>query len=410
LDVNHASLLKLSGQNSFQALLSNEVASDSISPILLPASIKPKTNQDIDIVEQFELQVRNSNGNNINKSDTIRHLMSLKTNDQSLFRMDRLRGVWILEKPINSSNFYSINQDNFYGIGKFTTRFSVSAKLFNSNKEVLKGRSYFIKSSKGKLIFSGYTDSEGNISARLPNNIEFVIEVAQACNSSIIKIANGKISGQALDLGSIFYNGSSKINLSFKLCENNALQSMKTPYNVQISQGKNTTKLLMLGATIEKEVDFCQGSGLIEVKVFNSVNLVGSIVFSEEQMKNGKIDLSNINLCQESELFGKFVIGERSFVHKSSDFKIIKQDENDIGITDFGDLTIILSNVKEKGIHKISRFSFLKQPFVECKGDCNELKAEVIRFGNVGQVFEVKITGKINNKNIDCHLKNIRFS
>jgi hypothetical protein len=38
------------------------------------------------------------------------------------------------------------------------------------------------------------------------------------------------------------------------------------------------------------------------------------------------------------------------------------------------------------------------------------LKAEVIRFGNVGQVFEVKITGKINNKNIDCHLKNIRFS
>jgi hypothetical protein len=410
LDINHISLTNISNQNTFSASLRSITKLDSVNPILLPATINPKTNQDVEIIEQFELQVRNTNNATILKSDTINHQVEIQTNEQKLFRLDILRGVWVLEKSVNNPSDYLVKQDEIYGIGNFTTRFPVTMQITNNNKDPLTNIPYFIKTVRGITVAKGTTDGEGIIASRLPNNTEFVVELVAGCSNTPTKVAEGKVGGTPQDLGRIIFNEKTQLRLSFKLCDGSTMSSSRTPLTVEIKQGRSNNRLLMNGNSLNSSVNLCPGSGLIEINVISAGKRLGGFTFSDEQVKSGTISLTDINLCLPENLYGKINIDNKLIVYKSEDFKILKQDEFDIGITDLADLTIILSNVKGKGNHKISQFAYLKQPQIECKNNCDELKAEVIRFGNVGQVIEVKITGMINNKNIDCLIKNIRFS
>ncbi|HMP30950.1 MAG TPA: hypothetical protein PKD85_15190 [Saprospiraceae bacterium] len=410
LNINHATLSRVSAQNNFSAILQSVTQLDSITPILLPATNNPKPNQDVEITEQFELQIRSNNSAPILKSDTIKHLLQLQSNDQQLYRLDLLRGMWILEKSEITPNQFEVKQNQTYGIGNFTTRYPLTLKINNSNKDPLTNIPYLIKTIRGTIIAKGLSDGQGIIASRLPNNIEFVVELVSGCDNLPTRIASGKIAGAPSDLGTINFTRATQLRMSFKSCDDTPLVSSRSPYTIEIKQGRSSNRILMLGNSINTNVNLCPSSGLIELKVKNGEKIIGSFDFSDEQVKNGVISMTEINLCPAEDLYARINIDGRFINYKGDEFKILKQDISDLGVSDFADLTIILANVKEKGTFKVSQFVYLKQPQIECKNNCNDLKAEVLRFGNPGQIIEVKISGKINNKNIDCHLKNIRFS
>ena len=409
IDVNHNSLFQNNKQNEFSASLETRSASGELAPILLSAAVSPKINQDVDIIEQFELKIRNLNNTSLSKSDTILHPLKIVTKDKILYKLDHLRGIWVIEKPASGTTDFRVVQDQIYGIGNFTTRIPVKAKIINSEKIPLTNNSFQIKNPKGNILAWGITDGDGLIQARLPKDEEFYIEIKGGCTNSFQKIASGKPTGLLVDLGTLIFTGATGMQLSFKNCDASTILS-RTPYVIEIKHGRSSNKYISNSPLIKGIVNLCPGNGLIEISVKNGEKLEGVFQFSEEQIKNGQLSLTDLNICGKEEIFAVIEMDKRTVKYKGSDYKILKQDASDIGITDFGDLTIIISDVKEKGVFKVSQFAYLKQPNIECKNNCTNLKAEVIRFGNVGQVMEVKITGSIDGKNISGHFKNIRFS
>ena len=409
LDVNQSALYDLYKQNEYIAQLETRSSTNASLPVLFPVSLKPGLNQDVEITEQFELRIQTANNRMPLNRDATDHHLQIMSKDKNLYKLDLLRGIWIVEKPVSGNLGYKISHKEIYGIGNQSTRIPVKIQVMTSQKLPLTNNLYQIKKPNGQILALGITNEVGVIQARLPNNQEFFIEVSGGCGNTQQKIASGKTSGDFMDLGTVELANVTGLQISFKDCSGNPVINT-SPITIEIKQGQAVNKLVSVVPSLKGIVSLCPGNGLIEITVKNREKLEGSFQFSDQQIVEGKLILHELHLCRKEDLFGSLEIDNRKLSYKGDDFKILRQDGVDIGVTDFGDLTFIVSKVSDKGIFSVSQFVYLKQPRTECKNNCTLLKCEVIKFGAPGQVVELKISGNIDGKNIIGHFKNIRFS
>lgn len=385
--------------------------SEGKHPITLPIATNPKSNQDVEVYTMLSLRHQTDDGSalKINEQKPIEiNYTGPITSPPTLFILDELKGIWRIASDATKNEKLLIKTDGYYAIGILTTKYALTGTLVDANNLPLNDKPLSLIDGEKNTLINLKTDSKGKFSTRLADGTKYTIISDNGCSLNRSLSSNTMLASNTI-LNPLKISESKVLKLSIASCGGGSLLPNGIPYVIDVLQNGRSYNFLHFTPNITKSVDLCDNSDF-ELRVNQNGKVLGEYFLSSKELTKGTISLPQLEVCNDSELGGQLIIDNAITKYTSRQFYILSEGSKDLSITDLGDLTVIIPNVTKEGTYVVSQFTSFKAPFTECKDNCYLLNANVKRYGIQGQMVEITLEGKINDKKIIANFKNIRRS